>query len=529
MKDDRSITPRPNGIAARGFALRGCVRTGLLLSLCAMLAGPAPARAGGDGSCAPIYHVPPRDGGDFGQFGWHVAALGRVDEDDAPDFAIACFLGSGPEFSAYLGVYSGATGDLVVRLEPPGEYHDALHDGLITSLVSIGDVDGDDFPEVLLGFVGSPNDSDPGRVLLFSTCDGTAVDQLNTGQAEDMFGNGAARIGDTDNDGVPDFAVGAPGYDLGPDLNAGRVYVFSGADRATLLIVNGRERGERFGRSIAGIGDWDGDGSPDLLVGAPGASTVGVNAGRADIVSGADGSILHSFHGVAAFDQLGWLVASVSGINHQGSTAIAIAAPGTASPDPYTGTVFIYSGPDAQLLATLTGQVEGDRFGYVLSSAGDVNGDGFDDIVVGSPVSQVDGQPNGRVWIHSGKDFRPLRILSGTGETPDGGFGRSVAGLGGDVDGDGLADLLIGQTAWDGDEFPYGAGFVHVFNVAPVLAADLDADGDVDAGDLGIMLATYGLLPGDPHHNALADIDGDDEIGQMDLAVLLAEYGTCCE
>ena len=135
------------------------------------------------------------------------------------------------------------------------------------ALAGVGDVDGDGVPDLA---VGAP---EQGRVFLFSGATGQRLRTLNnpTPQAGARFGRALAGVGDVDGDGVPDLTVGAPGQDVEGRDTQGQVFLFSGATGQQLRTLNNPtpQAGARFGRELAGVGDVDGDGVSDLAVGAP--------------------------------------------------------------------------------------------------------------------------------------------------------------------------------------------------------------------------------------------------------------------
>ncbi len=219
-----------------------------------------------------------------------------------------------------------------------------------------------------------------------------------TPQAFASFGWAVAGVGDVDGDGTPDLLVGAPFQPVGDNTNQGQAFVLSGATGNLLFTLNTPDEAENtlFGAAVAGVGDVDGDGTPDLLVGAP-DQTVDGNAsqGQAFVLSGFDGSLLHTLN----------------------------------NPTPQA---------DA-------------RFGAAVAGVGDVNGDNIPDLLVGADEQDVDGNNSqGQAFVFSGADGSLLHTLNNPTPQASASFGAAVAGVG-DVNGDDRSDLLVGAPFQDVD------------------------------------------------------------------------------
>ena len=355
----------------------------------------------------------------------------------------------------------------------------------------IGDVDGDRVSDVVTsaptyGANGGPVGK--GRVYVYSGRSGALL-WMQTGAEGANLGIGLEGAGDVNHDGAGDVIAGAPG--------AGRAFVYSGRDGRLLLTLAGDTAGESFGQSASGAGDQNEDGHADLLVGAPGSSARGQGSGRAYLFSGKDGSRLAILEGERAGDGFGSIVAGArlgrGGLMlvgapgagprsrgrvyiHEGmsptpkfliesdSTGAALGAmftsvvgdvDGDRVPDVYatdysngakgpsTGRVYVHSGADGRRLYALTGEGPGDGFGIGSADVGDVNRDGFDDLLVGAWQFSGSAPSGGKVYLYSGKDGTLLRAI--TGRVPGETFGFDATGAG-DVNGDGVPDLLLTST-----------------------------------------------------------------------------------
>ena len=215
----------------------------------------------------------------------------------------------------------------------------------------IPDVNGDGGGEMV---IGAPNDEDggvdSGTVYVYSPKWNVLLFEAH-GATGDNCGQAVANVGDVNNDGTTDFAVGFPGYNSGlfpfQNFDAGKVVVYSGATFGVLWAWSGPKEGARAGEAVAGVGDVNGDGFDDVLVGAPSWDTdpdvdQTTNQGWAGVYSGKTGALLASFTGGGAGDTLGAAVAGVGDLNGDGRGDYAIGSPG----DDYLlgGLFFVFEG-----------------------------------------------------------------------------------------------------------------------------------------------------------------------------------------
>jgi hypothetical protein len=361
-----------------------------------------------------------------------------------------------------------------------------------------GDVNADGYPDYILGGPGYPAS---GVVSVISGLDGsvlyrwTGVLPANTFSLD--YGFSVAGIGDVDHDGFDDVAIGARD-DMNTFVGEGSVQVRSGRTGQVLYTVWGGSIAAFLGQAVAAAGDVNGDGYPDFIAGAPQDSTNGHYAGMARIYSGRDGSVLYTFLGTHANDGLGFAVANAGDVNGDGVPDAVVGAW-------LGGYAVVLSGRNGSVIRTLNGDASSDRFGSSVAGAGDIDHDGYADVLVGAPLNDASGSDAGEVKLFSGATGQLLASYHGT--AAGGQFGLSVAG-GTDLDGDGTPDILVGAPmmllsrgvvyaisgatgrvlrAWRGNAVNFG-----LFGVSLGFAADVDHDGHPDViigapfDDLGV-------------------------------------------
>ncbi len=264
----------------------------------------------------------------------------------------------------------------------------------------------------------------------------TVLHTFNEAEAGAGAGDAVAIWDDLNGDGFLEWVVGAPGQNSN-GADAGRVTVLSGADHSVLHTFDGGQAGAELGRSLANIGDVNADGVDDLAVGASGEDSVWV-------FSGADYSLLWSVSGAAGSD-FGWSVAPAGLVNADGVGDLVVGAPRDNSSD---GSVRVYSGAGGGLLFSYASPTWG-FLGWSVSSAGDTNGDGFDDVLAGAPrTDQFMGNEGGAVVLAGPAGGVLASFLPNLDAERGQEFGYSVALLD-DIDDDGVKDYAIGSR-WYG-------------------------------------------------------------------------------
>ncbi len=280
----------------------------------------------------------------------------------------------------------------------------------------------------------------------------------------DWFGMSVAGIDDIDGDGAPDFLVGAPFADSNGISAAGAAYLYSGATGVLLLQWAGTEESGWLGHAVNGLGDVNGDGVADVIIGAPGESHgIFHRNGSARVYSGADGLLIQQFQGASNYQEFGRSLACLSDVDGDGVNEILIGSPRSdANGLADNGAVFLYSGQSGNQILQICGDEPLAQFGHSLSTLGDIDRDGIDDFLVGVPKASPNGQPSaGSVFVCSGATGAFIHRYDGRTEHDEFGFSLSAAG---DLNTDGFEDFVIGARSAENTSGDNAAGVAFVYS-----------------------------------------------------------------
>ncbi len=346
------------------------------------------------------------------------------------------------------------------------------------AVCGLGDLNGDGYDDFAVGLPyehgedGGGPDGDPGtrwegRVRVYSGADFALLMELKSPAKAARFGHSINSAGDVNMDGYLDLIVGAP-YDSSSVKRGGRAFVFSGQEGALLYEFSGPEEGELFGTCVDGAGDVDGDGYDDVIIGAPLNSLAHQGSGRAYVLSGKTGASLHLFDGDAVGDRMGFSVAGAGDVDNDGYDDLIVGVPQPIRSGSFVGAGYarVYSGLDGSTLHTLTGIDGGDQFGCSVDGGDDLDLDGYCDLIVGAKLEDIDAN------ALNGDGFGSVRVFSGLdGSQIFGLFGTSAGDLlghsvacAGDVNMDGYPDFIAGASQPSFTNTSNAPGYIRVYS-----------------------------------------------------------------
>ncbi len=454
-------------------------------------------------------------------FGYSVGTAGDVNGDGYSDVIVGAYQydnGQTDEGRAYvyLGSPSGPAATPAWTVE--GDQGNASFG---YSVATAGDVNGDGYADVIVGAYQYDNGQvDEGRAYVYlGSPSGLAATSAWTAEGDQgnaSFGYSVATAGDVNGDGYADVIVGANAYDNGqPD--EGRAFVYfgsaSGLAATPVWTAESDQAGAYFGESVAGAGDGNGDGYADVIVGAPRYGNGEVLEGRAHVYLGsASGPVVTpgwTGESNQAGAQLGISVSAAGDVNGDGYADVIVGAFGFDNGQSDEGRALVYLGSASGLAAAPSWAAEGDQatayFGGSVATAGDVNGDGFADVIVGAWLHDNGASDEGRAYVYLGSPSGPAASPAWTAESDQSGarMGRAVA-TAGDVDGDGYSDVIVGAVFFDNGEADEGRAFVYRGSAAALAAAPAwTTESDQNGSAYGFSVAGAGDVNGDGYSDVV--------------------------
>jgi len=426
-------------------------------------------------------------------FGWSVSGAGDVNGDGYDDVIVGALNydndgddETDPEGRVF--VFHGSSSGV----DETPDWEAAISQELARfghSVSTAGDVNGDGYDDVIVGARNYHNYMTDGWGRAFAWYggpsglgpDGTASnadwqgDEGHTSEGPPGFGNAVSTAGDVNGDGYDDVIVGVPGYCMSGQWR-GAAFVFYGSPTGLALPVPswtalGEAPHHQFGNSVSDAGDVNGDGYDDVVIGCDNYHVLDYVPGKAYVYHGSNTGLGTSpawaEEGPVSGADFGCSVSSAGSVNGDQYADIVIGAESYENGASYEGAAYVYHGSASGVMASAAWGVEGHQsgayFGYSVSGAGDVNDDGYDDLIVGAPYHDGGQANEGRVYVYIGSS-------SGLDSSADwieerdqskSRFGGSVADAG-DVNGDGFGDVVVGAWMFDNEGPDEGHAFVYV-------------------------------------------------------------------
>lgn len=414
------------------------------------------------------------------EIGYSVAGAGDVNGDGYADVVVGAPLYDSDEGNAGLvALYYGTSAGL--SAEPAWIWEgDQTAGQLGVCVAGAGDVNNDGYDDIIVG-AGYYDmiQLDEGRVCVFYGSAGGPPDtpswEIGGDIIRAILGQAVSGAGDVNGDGYDDVIIGSFNY-RSPEVKEGRAYIYhggpSGLSSTPSWIAEGNQEYGYFAMSVAGVGDVNNDGYDDVIIGAT-AYDVGPyeDAGRTYVYLGDSTGVAEEpawiFEGDQTNENLGRGVAGAGDINNDGYDDVIVGAPGYDGNDPNEGIALVFHGTPAGVSSEPAWTIEGNnaeaQFGYSVAGIGDVNNDGYDDAAVGGPGYSNGFAGEGRAFVYLGSaaGLGLQHAWSGEGNCMNAAYGLSVAGAG-DIDDDGYDDLAAGAPEYTDDQINEGRIFAYL-------------------------------------------------------------------
>ena len=385
-----------------------------------------------------------------------------------------------------------------------------------------GDVNGDGYSDVLVSVYNNVfGVSKDGRVQLFLGTGngiGSAATWTSEGKGGTNYGESIGSAGDVNGDGYFDVVVGAPRFSNGEE-NEGAVFVYygspSGLDTSPSWIMEGNQAHAFFGASVSTAGDVNKDGYADVVVGASYYDEGETNEGKIFVYLGSASGLAKTPYFTAQSDQVnaffGKSVSSAGDVNHDGFGDIVVGAPGYDHGQTNEGRAYLYLGTYGGMTQAAAWTGESNQadasFGNSVACAGDLNGDGFSDVVIGANRFDDKMSNVGKLYVYMGSanGFSLYPDWTMTGNQIDGNLGISVNAAG-DINGDGYGELIAGAYS-NNVQDPIGNVFIYYGSRTGVSTNSIILTKHNYPGvNLGLSVATAGDINGDGYADIMAGV-----------------------
>jgi len=382
-----------------------------------------------------------------------------------------------------------------------------------TSVANAGDVNADGFDDLVVGAIFYDHgETDEGAAFLYlgsPSGPGSTPNWMAEGNQQSAFlGNSVAGAGDVNGDGYDDVIVGAPYESNGPSLE-GQAFVYegspSGLSQTPSWTVESNQAEAYLGYAVSGAGDVNGDGYADVIVGSFTYDNGQTDEGAAFVYLGSASGLattpVWSTESNQASAQLGTSVGTAGDVNGDGYDDVVVGAPLFDGGQTDEGEAMLFlgspSGPSATPQWTVEGNQTNAHFGISISGAGDTNGDGFDDVIAGGDGYGFGQQGEGRAVVFPGSasGLSQSTIWVGEGNQAGAHFGFAVASAG-NVNGDGFGDVIVGAYGYDHGQTDEGRAFIFFGSSHGPAGAPRTAEGNQAGADFGFSVASAGRPAG---------------------------------
>ncbi|MEW5985349.1 MAG: FG-GAP-like repeat-containing protein [Chloroflexota bacterium] len=479
----------------------------------------------------------------YANFGYAVGTAGDVNGDGYSDVIVGAYQYSNGETSeGRATVYYGSASGLSLTADWTAEGNQA-NASFGIAVGTAGDVNGDGYGDVIVGAHRYSNGhTREGRAYVYyGSAAGLSTTAAWTAEGDQYlagFGRAVGAAGDVNGDGYNDVVVGAQYYDNG-QYDEGRAYLFHGSAAGLSTTANWTAEGDQryayFGYAVSTAGDVNGDGYADLAVGAYYYDNGEEDEGRAYVYYGSPGGLAATANWTGESNQAsasyGWSVGVAGDVNGDGYADLVLGAPAYDGGQTDEGRAAVYYGGPNGLPAAFDWDYQSDQasafLGRAVGTAGDVNGDGYSDVITGANYFDNDLTDEGRAFVFHGavEGLSETADWSGEGEQDNAQYAYAAA-TAGDVNGDGYADVIVGAPYYDGDQTDEGQAAVYLGSPAGLLTtAGWIATGDQDGAAFGYAVGAAGDVNGDGYGDVIVGAKNYDN-GQTDEGRVFVYYGS---